>query len=135
MDGTPSIDLARFLTIALVLIGIGLVLSLLLLGWVVWRVKRINLPPGADALTTLRLTPLVVVVLLDLLDFSLDFLSAPFSWALLSYLGLKSLRSVTVVESIIPGTQFLPTMTAAWLFARLTDPKRRRQVGPGGPRR
>jgi hypothetical protein len=66
-----------------------------------------------------------VVILLDLLDFSLDFLSAPFSWTLLGYLGLKPLRTVTMVESTIPGTQFLPTMTTAWIIARLTDPRRR----------
>jgi hypothetical protein len=35
----------------------------------------------------------VVVVLLDLLDFSLDFLSAPFAWVLLGYLGLEKLRA------------------------------------------
>ena len=126
MDGPISIDITQVFTILLVLIGVSLVLALLLVVWIIWRVKRINLPPGVDALTTLRLTPLIVVVVLDLLDFSLDFLSAPFSWALLSYLGLNSLRTVTVIESVIPGTQFLPTMTAAWFYARLTDPGRRK---------
>ena len=122
MDG---IDITQLFYIFLLLIGIGVILSLLLLGWVVWRVKRINLPPDADALTALRATPFAVVLLLDLLDFSLDFLSAPFAWTLLGYLGLKALRTVTVIESLIPGTQFLPTMTAAWVVARLSDPARR----------
>jgi hypothetical protein len=58
-----------------------------------------------------------------MLDLSLDFLSAPFSWVLLGYLGLKPLRGVTVMESLIPGTQFLPTMTVAWIIARWTRPK------------
>jgi hypothetical protein len=82
-------------------------------------VRRIQLPPDADALTALRATPLLVVITLDLLDFALDFLSAPFAWVLLGRLGLKPLRAVTVIESLIPGTQFIPTMTAAWILARL----------------
>jgi hypothetical protein len=104
---------------------VGLTVALILLIYVVRVIRRIHLPPDADPMTALRLTPLVVVILLDLLDFSLDFLSAPFSWALLGYLGLKPLRGVTVMESLIPGTQVLPTMTAAWVLARLTDPARR----------
>ncbi len=59
------------------------------------------------------------MIALDLLDFSLDFLSAPFAWVLLGRLGLQPLRAVTVIESLIPGTQFIPTMTAAWILARL----------------
>jgi hypothetical protein len=124
MSSNPPINLTDILLLVAVLIGLGLLFSMLLLGWVVWRIKRIKLPPNADFLTALRITPLAVVILLDLLDFSLDFLSAPFSWTLLSYLGLEPLRGVTVVESLIPGTQFLPTMTLAWLFARFTDPER-----------
>ncbi|HJW91154.1 MAG TPA: hypothetical protein VJ436_10985 [Anaerolineales bacterium] len=118
-----SVDWKGLLTLALILATAGLALSLLLFGWIVWRVRRIQIPPGADALTTLRITPLIVVVLLDLLDFSLDFLAAPFAWVILNYLGLKSLRGLTVVESLIPGTQFLPTMTVAWIVARLSRPK------------
>lgn len=72
-------------------------------------------------MTALQATPLAVVVLLDLLDLSLDFLSAPFAWVVLGYLGLKPLRGVTMVESLIPGTQVLPTMTAAWLFVRIRN--------------
>lgn len=130
MDGNPPIDFNQLLFIALVWMGIALVLALVLLGWVLWRIKRIKLPPGADALTALRMTPFVVVVLLDLLDLGLDFLAAPFAWVLLGHLGLGPLRGVTVLESIIPGTQFLPTMTAAWVFARLTDPRRRQAQIP-----
>ncbi|HXV42555.1 MAG TPA: hypothetical protein VEC96_05800, partial [Anaerolineae bacterium] len=113
-----TIDLTNVLYPLLALFGIALALAILLLLWIVWRVRRINLPPDADWVTALRATPFVVVVMLDLLDFSLDFLSAPFAWILLSYLGLKPLRAVTVIESLIPGTQFLPTMTAAWVIAR-----------------
>lgn len=115
----PTIDLKTLLPILLILLAAGLALSLVLVGLLLSRIRRINLPPDADLLTALRLTPLLVVITLDLLDFTLDFLSAPFSWALLSRLGLKPLRAVTVIESLIPGTQFIPTMTAAWILARL----------------
>lgn len=124
MDGSTSIDLTKFLYPLLILFGIGLTLALLLLLWIIWRVRRINLPPDADWVTAMHATPFVVVLVLDLLDFSLDFFSAPFAWILLSYLGLKPLRAVTTIESLIPGTQFLPTMTAAWIIARFIKRER-----------
>ena len=96
----------------------GLLLSAILLAWVLWRIKRIRLPEGADYLTTLRATPLVVVLLLDVLDMTLDLFGAPVAWVVLGKLGLHSLRTVTVVETVIPGTQFLPLMTLSWLAAR-----------------
>ena len=113
------IDLKQLFPIILIVLGAGLVISLVLIGLLIFTIRRINLPPDADVITALRATPLMVVITLDLLDFSLDFLSAPFSWALLSRLGLKPLRAITVIESLIPGTQFIPTMTAAWIAARL----------------
>jgi hypothetical protein len=128
MDGNLNFGWQEVLVVAGAVIGVGLLLSLLLVGWVVWRVKRINLPEGIDALTALRATPFVVVLLLDLLDLSLDFLAAPFAWTLLGYLGLKPLRGVTIVESLIPGTQFIPTMTLAWVLARLVRPGRDDQI-------
>lgn len=101
------------------LLLLGLVLSGVLAVWIIARVRRLRLPPDADLLTALRHTPFSVVLLLDLLDFSLDIFSAPLAWGLLGYLGLQPLRGITVVEALIPGTQFLPTMTVAWLVARL----------------
>jgi hypothetical protein len=102
-----------------VAIGLALALALLLLVWVLTRIKRIQLPPDADLMTALRATPLSVVILLDLLDLTLDFFSAPIAWVLLGRLGLGPLRGITVVESLLPGTQLIPTMTATWVFARL----------------
>ena len=116
-------DLAEFfrtfgLTL-LTLMGISLGLALLLLV-VVWRkVKRLHIPPNASFGETLLLTPLVVVLMIDLLDFGLDFLAAPISWVILDRLGLKALRGVSVVEAIIPLTQAIPTMTIAWVWVRL----------------
>lgn len=122
MDGNFPIRLVDLINIALVMAGAGVLISLGLSGWIIWRVKRIQLPPNADFLTALRATPLAVVILLDLLDFSLDIFSAPLAWMILGYLGLKPLRGVTIAESLIPGTQFLPTMTVVWVFARLIGP-------------
>ncbi|MBN1147745.1 MAG: hypothetical protein JXA78_10860 [Anaerolineales bacterium] len=121
MNDTLKIDLDLILYALLAMFGLGLILSLFFLGWVIWRVKRIHLPEGADFLTALRATPLSVVILLDLLDFSMDIFSAPFTWILLGYLGLQPLRAVTVIEAAIPGTQLIPSLTIAWIVARLTS--------------
>ena len=120
MNWLSEIDLRQALILFAIMISIGLVLSLVLLAWVLWRVKRINLPFDAGPIAALRATPLGVVVLLDLLDLSLDFLSAPLAWTLLSRLGLLPLRGVTVLWALIPGTQALPIMTLAWLVVRLS---------------
>ena len=117
MEETRWIDPELIFPI-LALFGVVILAAGLLLVWVLWRVRRIELPVGADFWQTLRATPFVVVLLLDLLDLGLDFLSAPIAWVLLSRLGLLPLRAVTVVESVIPGTQFLPTMTVAWIIAK-----------------
>ncbi len=98
---------------------VGFILSSLLLVWVLWRIKKINLPPGADFMTALRATPLAVVLLLDALDMSLDIFGTPVAWVVLGKLGLQPLRTVTTVEAFIPGTQLIPLMTLSWLAARL----------------
>lgn len=114
-----STYLENLLWIAAILVVSGLFLSLLLLGWVAWRVKKVYIPAGASFVEALKVTPLAVVLLLDVLDFSLDFFAAPFSWVILGRLGLAPLRNVTLIESLVPGTQFLPTMTLAWLAVRV----------------
>ena len=124
MTPIQTTDFSQVFTILLVIMGISTVLGLLLMGWVIWRIKRIDLPPNADFQTALRKTPFVVVLVLDLLDLGLDFFSAPISWVLLGKLGLTPLRKVTMVESVIPGTQALPTMTLAWILIRLRRNKR-----------
>jgi hypothetical protein len=108
-----------FIALILTISAITIIPTLLLLAWVVWQVKKINLPADADFMTALRATPLVIVVLLDLLDLTFNFMSAPISWVILTYLGLQPLRGVTIVEDILPGTELIPTMTAAWIMARV----------------
>jgi hypothetical protein len=120
--------LERLAIILACLFGSGLVLGLAFMAYVVTRIRRINLPPGADTLTALRLTPLSVVVTLDLLDLGLDVLSAPLAWALLTRLGLGPLRGVSIAASLIPGTQAFPIMTAAWVMARVLRPDRARRI-------
>jgi hypothetical protein len=115
----PEFEIQTIAIAALLAFGGALLFSGVLGGIVLWRVRKIQLPPDADFFTAIRLTPLVVVLLLDLLDFTLDFLSAPVGWLLLTRLGLGPLRGVTVVESLIPGTQIVPTMTLAWIAVRV----------------
>ncbi len=116
-----QIDLGPLITIVLTISAVALLLSLLLIGWLLWRIKRINLPPGADILDALRASPLSVVLVLDLLDLALDIFSAPFTWILLTRLGLAPLRWVAVIKDIIPFSAWLPMMTLAWLGIRVLD--------------
>jgi hypothetical protein len=63
--------------------------------------------------------PLPMVILLDLLDFSLDIFAAPVSWVVLERLGLPALRNKAAIEALIPFTQPIPVFTVAWIAARL----------------
>jgi len=105
------------------MMAISLALALILLLIVIRQVKKIDVPAGADFQETLRLTPFSVVLMIDLLDLGLDFLSIPFTWVILDKLGLKALRGVSIVEAAIPFTQPIPTMTLAWLGVKLIKPK------------
>lgn len=111
--------LRQWLWVALAVMGLALLAAILLAAWMVNTMRFLNIPKDADFVQTLRATPLLVVVVLDLLDLALDIFSAPIAWFLLGRLGLGKLRTVTVVEALIPGTQLVPTMTLAWLGVRL----------------
>lgn len=123
-----TLDWPLLLRYLLILSGISLVLAAVAGVWVWKRVKRLRLPEDAGFVEALSLTPLSVVILLDLLDMGLDIFSAPITWVLLGRLGLRPLRNVTAAEAVIPGTQFLPTMTAAWLAVRWLGGARVREV-------
>jgi hypothetical protein len=112
-------DLRLFGMIFIGVTVISLLLAIILLVFAVDRVRRLNIPPDADFIDTLRLTPFYVVLAVDLLDLGLDFLSVPVVWVILDRMGLKALRSISAVQAVIPGTQFLPTLTACWIGVRL----------------
>jgi hypothetical protein len=118
MNSSFPLDLTTLLFVFFALVGCAMLITLALIVWIVLRIRRLYLPPNADFFSALRATPLIVVIVLDLLDFSLDIFSAPISWVLLSYLGLAPLRLVAVVKDLIPITNFVPLMTLAWLYAR-----------------
>ncbi len=124
MDVLRNIDPRIWYGLACVSGG-ALLLALALLTYIFTRIRRIDLPPGADTLTALRMTPLSVVIFLDLLDLGLDVLAAPVAWVILTKLGLGPLRGVTVAEALIPGTGAIPTFTIAWFLARAINPERR----------
>ncbi|HEU4327648.1 MAG TPA: hypothetical protein VFS21_31200 [Roseiflexaceae bacterium] len=84
-------------------------------------IRRLNIPREADFFTTMRLVPLALVVLLDLLDFGLDIFSAPVSWIILDRMGLPSLRNRAAIEALIPITGPIPTFTISWVAARLLN--------------
>ena len=99
--------------------GLSLTLAAILFVFVVRRLRNLNVPPGAGFGETLLYTPFSLVLFIDLLDWGLDILAAPIVWVVLDRLGLKALRNVSTVEALIPFTQFIPTLTASWLWVRL----------------
>lgn len=105
--------------VLLSVMSVALVVAMLLLAIIIVQVRRIHVPPGADFATTLLYTPFLVVLFLDVLDLALDFLSAPIAWIVLDRLGLKALRGFATVESFVPFTQAIPTMSLCWLGVRL----------------
>ncbi|MCL4804606.1 MAG: hypothetical protein KJ046_09930 [Anaerolineae bacterium] len=111
--------LQNFVLILLSMMSVAFVIALILLVIIIIQVRRINVPPGAGFAETMLYTPLLVVLFLDVLDFALDFLSAPIAWIVLDRLGLKGLRGIATFESLIPLTQPIPTMTLAWIAVRV----------------
>ncbi len=118
MEFLESINWRLVGSTLLIAMGVSVTLAVVLLILTYRRLKRIEVPANADFFTTLRHVPISLVLILDLLDFGLDFLGAPVGWVILSQLGLESLRGVTLVEGLIPGTQIVPTLTVAWLLAK-----------------
>ncbi|MBN1428919.1 MAG: hypothetical protein JXB07_11085 [Anaerolineae bacterium] len=83
------------------------------------QVAQIEVPEDADFFETLQAVPITVPLALDLLDMAFDVFSAPISWVILELLGLRSLQMITVFEGLIPGTQIIPTLTIAWIVAKV----------------
>jgi hypothetical protein len=104
-------------------VGVSLTLALLLFVLVIRKLGRLNIPPDAGFAETLHYTPFLAVLFIDLLDWGLDIFAAPISWVILDRLGLKALRNVSALEALIPFTQPIPTLTAAWLWVRFFGPQ------------
>ncbi len=119
MNTDGNLQIALFTLLGF--LGTGILLSIILVVFVIWRIKKIEIPPDANFFEALRYTPLIIVITLDLLDFAFDFLSAPIGFTLLTFLGLNPLRGVAAIEALIPGTQLIPLMTLAWIFIRFAD--------------
>jgi hypothetical protein len=102
-----------------VVLVVALALAGVLLARVYGRLRKIRLPPDADFFTTVRAVPLSFLVALDLLDLGLDVFSTPIIWILLNRLKLQSLRNVASFEALLPFTGPIPTLTLAWVAARL----------------
>jgi hypothetical protein len=113
------VDWESLLKVLLAIAAVALVSGTLVLVWAVRSLRRVRVPPNADFFTTVRAVPLSLVVGLDLLDLALDSFSAPIIWLILNRYGLKALRNVGAVEALIPITGPIPTLTLAWLAARL----------------
>lgn len=101
------------------LMAVSFILAMLLFFLVIRRLKRMDVPSDAGFSETLLYTPFLLVVFIDLLDFALDILAAPFTWVILDRLGLRALRGFASFEALLPFTQFIPTMTLAWFAARM----------------
>jgi hypothetical protein len=118
-SGALNEFLTSFWLILLLVLAIIAATGALLLAIAYRQLSNLNIPPGAGFAETLHHTPFLVVMGIDLLDMGLDILAAPITWVLLDRMGLKALRNVSAVEAFIPGTQFIPTLTAAWIVVRL----------------
>lgn len=92
------------------------------------QIAELEVPEDADFFETLQIVPITIPLAIDFLDLAFDFLSAPITWVILELLGLRSLQMVSLFEGIIPGTQPIPTLTIAWVVARMM--KRRNRQSP-----
>lgn len=122
MEEILQMDIVEFIRNSLVVIIIVMVAliagAVALLVLAAQSVRELEIPEDADFFETMQMIPITVPIALDLLDLALDFFSAPLAWILLDMLGLGALKMITIVESVIPGTQLIPTMTIAWVISR-----------------
>lgn len=108
----------RFLLAMLAIAAISLVVAAVLAALIYRRLRRLRVPEDAGFWTTVRAVPLGLVVVLDLLDLSLDMLSAPIVWWALGRLKLLGLREVATIHALVPFTGPLPLLTLAWIASR-----------------
>jgi hypothetical protein len=112
-------ELQTVLKIIGVVALVALVLAAGVLAVAIRKLRRIRLPKDADFFTAVRSVPLSLVVGIDLLDLALDVFSTPIIWFILNRTGLQALRNVASIEALIPFSAPIPTLTIAWIAARL----------------
>lgn len=116
---TEFTELIRsFLAYFALFAAIALALGALLLYFAYERMRRLDIPQDAGFWETIAITPFIVVLGIDLLDFALDIFALPFTWVVLDRMGLRALRNVSSVEAFIPFTQPIPTLTLCWILAK-----------------
>ncbi len=106
------------LTTLLIVMAVSVAIAIIGLLLIGRSIKRLNVPHDADFFTTMRMVPLPLVIMLDLLDFGLDIFATPIVWIALDRLGLPSLRNKAVLEALIPFSGPIPTFTIAWFAVR-----------------
>jgi hypothetical protein len=112
----------RLLLVLLAVAVLSVGVAVLLVALTYRRLRQLRLPLDAGFWTTVQAVPLALVVALDLLDLSLDFLSAPIVWWVLGRLRLQGLREVATLHALVPFTGPLPVLTLAWIVARFLEP-------------
>ena len=112
-------ELQTVLKILGVVALVSLVLAAGILAVAIRKLRRIRLPADADFFTAVRSVPLSLVVGIDLLDLALDVFSTPIIWFILNRTGLQALRNVASIEALIPFSAPIPTLTIAWIAARV----------------
>jgi len=97
----------------------ALVLGLVALwAFIIFRIIR-RMTVGLDdtGLYALRSVTIAVPLAIDAVDLGLDFFGSPLAWFIANQTPLKPLRGASLWESLVPGTQLLPTMTLGWYWA------------------
>lgn len=112
-------ELYDIIILVAMVMGISLIISIVGLTMIMRRIQTIDIPHTTDFFTTLHHVPLSLVILLDLLDFSLDMFAAPISWVILNRMGLQNLRNAATIQAIVPGSSMLPMLTISWVLARM----------------
>ena len=111
------------------LIALGVVVLLttlaaaLLLWWLHRKLQLLRIATDASLGETLRSIPFLLALALDLLDMGLNLFAAPFVCFFLHRMGWMKLRNLATAAAAIPGTQFVPILSIAWIAARVFGPR------------
>lgn len=119
---TPSL-LQSLLTALGVVVLLTTLAATLLLWWLHRKLQLLRIATDASLGETLRSIPFLLALALDLLDMGLNLFAAPFVWFFLHRMGWMKLRNLATAAAAIPGTQFVPILSIAWIAARIFGPR------------